>query len=93
MTTMTTSAEQSAAGRDIPQDCPTTHAAREPEASTHAPCDSLGLPRPVDEDWQRVQERIDRIVHHRDETAAGEAAVRKAPTSRRISKLPSGSRR
>lgn len=24
---------------------------------------SLGLPTPVDDDWQRVQERIDRIVH------------------------------
>jgi hypothetical protein len=31
--------------------------------------DSLGLPRPIDDEWQRVQERIDGIVHRQDDGA------------------------
>lgn len=31
--------------------------------------DSLGLPRPIDDEWRRVQERIDGIVRRRDDGA------------------------
>jgi hypothetical protein len=27
---------------------------------------SLGIPKPVDADWQRIQEQIDAIVHEHD---------------------------
>jgi hypothetical protein len=52
-------------------------------------CDSLGLPRPVDEDWRRIQERIDGIVHQRERRAARDGvaapggAVRSLRTRRR----------
>ena len=31
--------------------------------------DSLGLPRPIDDEWRRVQERIEGIVHRHEDGA------------------------
>ena len=43
--------------------------ARERRAGPPSPArrDSLGLPRPVDDEWQRVQERIEGIVRRHDD--------------------------
>lgn len=52
---------------------------------------SLGIPMPIDEDWQEVQEQIDAVVHEHDppveEPPAAPPPV-KDPPVRRDENLP-----
>lgn len=35
----------------------------------------MGLPQPVDEDWQQVQEQIDAVVHELDPPEVADAST------------------
>lgn len=45
------------------------------ERRIRKPRQSMGLPQPVDKDWQQIQEQIDAVVHELDPPEADDVST------------------